>query len=436
MMGATMALLLAGAGLVGAVPRTNESRAQAFARRAASRDEKTRVIHGSGGGWSADDDRRMMMPYWDAQAAGGTLLRINAASFLGYDNATEVEIERRLNLEFELLPDLQGTSCPSGVMDEETVERINAAAGVWFGGGLPGRVVSCLFGYNAEPFGINSSPEMVTPVLQALREHPLVGGISAGAMMQPSAALYNGNEISYNPNLANSASAIRIGESLMNNHGTGFVLDQFTIHSHFSERGYQGMMPVALVQRQAEGLNWAAGFDEGGVGHYFEGTGEVFTIGVEERGTGIALFSDCVGSADAQDCQHHFVSDGDIWNSRLGTFDMDAGKVPCSRSQVEPEVSECVFTPALAEAQDYRRIAKQTAGSAIGTTVENWHTAPSGEVVQVIFSVTGETQAWCDAGGTVVSFTNLRVSQTRNPPEHVARKHKAACISVDPSSSY
>ena len=40
---------------------------------------------------------------------------------------------------------------------------------------------------------------MTSPVLDAIRAHPLVGGISAGAMMQPSAALYNGNEISYNP---------------------------------------------------------------------------------------------------------------------------------------------------------------------------------------------------------------------------------------------
>jgi hypothetical protein len=374
----------------------------------------------------------MMKPYWDAQEAGGTLLRVNAASFLGYDNATEEEIVRRLNLEFETLTDLQGTSCPAGVQDAETVERINEAAGVWFGGGLPGRVVTCLFGFVSEPFGVNSSPEMVTPVLEALRNHPLVGGISAGAMMQPSAALYNGNEISYSPNLANSASAIRIGEALMNNHGTGFVLDQFTIHSHFSERGYQGMMPVALVQRKAEGLNWAAGFDEGGVGHYFEGTGEVFTVGVPERGTGIALFSDCLGDADAQDCQHHFVSDGDIWNSRLGTFDMAVEKLPCTGSQPAPEGSDCVFTPALGENQDYRRIAKQAAGAAVGTIVENYHTAPSGEVVQVIFSVTADTEAWCDAvSGDVVSFTNLRVSQGRSPPERAARRHKAACVTTD-----
>ena len=56
------------------------------------------------------------------------------------------------------------------------------------------------------------------------------------------------------------------------------LLHRFTIHSHFSERGYQGMMPVALVQRVADNLNWAAGFDEGGVGHYYESTGEVFTV--------------------------------------------------------------------------------------------------------------------------------------------------------------
>jgi cyanophycinase-like exopeptidase len=103
---------------------------------------------------------------------------------------------------------------------------------------------------------MNSNPEdMVTPVLQALWNHPLVGGISAGAMMQPSAVLLNGNEIGVG--LATSGSAIRIGENLMNNHGAGFIVDQFTIHSHFSERGYQGILPVALIQRPE--INWAAG---------------------------------------------------------------------------------------------------------------------------------------------------------------------------------
>ena len=176
--------------------------------------------------------------------------------------------------------------------------------------------------------------------------HPLVGGISAGAMMQPSAALYNGNEISYRPSLANSGSAIRIGEALMNNRGAGFVQDQFTIHSHFSERGYQGMMPVALVQRVADNLNWAAGFDEGGVGHYYESTGEVFTRGVPDRGTGIALFSDCLGDEHAQQCLTHFVSDGDVWNSRTGEFDMAEGKQLCTGTQAVPE-ARCAFSSRL-----------------------------------------------------------------------------------------
>ena len=35
-------------------------------------------------------------------------------------------------------------------------------------------------------------------------------------------------------------------------------------------------------------------------------------------------------------------------------------------------------------------------------------------MVRVSFTVTDETQAWCDAGGTVVSFTNLRLQQTPN----------------------
>ena len=337
---AALAALLA---LADAAPKRNETRAEHFARRA--REEKVRVIHGSGGGWSEDDDRRMMLPYWEAQNAGGTLLRISSASFMGYeDNATE-QIMKKLNLEFEQVDGLRDDSCADDVQDEELVEKLRSAAGIWFGGGLPGRVVSCLYGHTAEAFGINTAPEDTTPVLEALWAHPLVGGISAGAMMQPSAALYNGNEISYRPSLANSGSAIRIGEALMNNRGAGFVQDQFTIHSHFSERGYQGMMPVALVQRVADNLNWAAGFDEGGVGHYYESTGEVFTRGVPDRGTGIALFSDCLGDEHAQQCLTHFVSDGDVWNSRTGEFDMAEGKQLCTGTQTVPEARCALSAP-------------------------------------------------------------------------------------------
>ena len=45
--------------------------------------------------------------------------------------------------------------------------------------------------------------------------------------------------------------------------------------------------------------------------------------------------------------------------------------------------SECVFNSALAENQNYRRISKQAAGAPLGTAVDNFHTAPSGKIVQV-----------------------------------------------------
>ena len=42
-----------------------------------------------------------------------------------------------------------------------------------------------------------------------------------------------------------------------------------------------------------------------------------------------------------------------------------------------------MFNSALAENQNYRRISKQAAGAPLGTTVDNFHTAPSGKIVQV-----------------------------------------------------
>jgi cyanophycinase-like exopeptidase len=230
----------------GANATASVSRREHFARRAI--EEKVRVIHGSGGGWDAEVDRRMMGPYWAAQDAGaGPLLRINTNSGPGeVDHETEA-IMRKLQLEFETVDGLMGEECEEGAYDEELVERVNNAAGVWFGGGLPGRAVSCLFGFAANQFGVNTPPDATTPLLEALRNHPLVGGISAGAMMQPSAPLVHGNEISYTPGFHESADIMRIGELMMNNRGAGFIADSFTIHSHFSERGCASLGTAAAA---------------------------------------------------------------------------------------------------------------------------------------------------------------------------------------------
>lgn len=406
----------------------NETRAELFAERATF--ETVRVIHGSGGGWPAEDSVRMMQPYWDAQNAGGTLLQINTNSGPGeVDNVTSA-LAKALNLDFELLTGLSGTECPAGAMDENIVNRINNAAGIWFGGGLPGRAVSCLFGYDAQAFGVNTPPDRMTPVLEALQNHPLVGGISAGAMMQPSAPLLHGNEISYSPSFHESADIMRIGKLMMNNRGSGLVVDPFTIHSHFSERGYQGMMPISIIQN--DGLEWAAGFDEGGVGHYFPSNGDLLTVGAPSRGTGTFLYSDCSGDEDAQECQLHFMSDGDVWNARTHEFDVDGSKSPCTGQLPSPEGSDCVFNRAIGADQNFRRIAKAAAAGPVGSTVSNFHTEPRADrVVEADFTVTDETQAWCDEEGTVVSFINLRLSQNRNGPITEPGAPRPNCAGTD-----
>ena len=161
-----------------------------------------------------------MQPYWEAFNNGGTLLRMNMNGGPGErDNATEAII-KSLNLEFETVEGFEGDACPDEAFNEELVERINNAAGVWFGGGLPGRAVSCLFGRSAQAFGINTPPDETTPVLKALLACPIIGGISAGAMMQPSAPLLHGNEISYTPGFHQSAEIMRVGELMMNNRGS------------------------------------------------------------------------------------------------------------------------------------------------------------------------------------------------------------------------
>jgi hypothetical protein len=52
-----------------------------------------------------------------------------------------------------------------------------------------------------------------------------------------------------------------------------------------------------------------------------------------------------------------------VWNARTHAFDIDADKIPCTNTQPVPDGSECVFNSGLAEAQNYRRISKQTAGA-------------------------------------------------------------------------
>lgn len=172
-----------------------------------------------------------------------------------------------------------------------------------------------------------------------------------------------------------------------------------------------------------------AGFDEGGVGHYFESTGDLFTVGYPERGTGIVLYSDCSGDTDSQSCRLHFLSDGDVWNARTHEFDMDSEKQPCGRSQPEPPVgSECVFNRALGENQNFRRISKQCAAAPVGSVVQSYHTSQWEQTVGVTFTVLEETQAWC-IDGEVVSFVNLGLSQTRTP--EVPEGHRAKNCNTD-----
>ena len=56
------------------------------------------------------------------------------------------------------------------------------------------------------------------------------------------------------------------------------------------------------------------------------------------------------------------------------------------------------------------------------------------------FTVIDETRAWCDPSGTVVSFTNLRLSQTRNGPPVLPGGQKpkgtAACDSYKPHTVF
>eukprot|EP01050_Picozoa_sp_SAG11_P023204 SAG11_NODE_4599_length_1840_cov_1.008616_3_plen_68_part_00 len=63
------------------------------------------------------------------------------------DVATE-EIVRKLRLDFEELPAVRG-DCRTAAFDEDTIAVVRNAAGIYFGGGLPGRVVSCLLGHQS-----------------------------------------------------------------------------------------------------------------------------------------------------------------------------------------------------------------------------------------------------------------------------------------------
>jgi hypothetical protein len=78
----------------------------------------------------------------------------------------------------------------------------------------------------------------------------------------------------------------------------------------------------------------------------------------------------------------------------------------------------------IAEAQNYRRIAKQAAGAPVGAAVHNTHTIALGTAA-VSFFTTAETQAWCNAEGNVVSFINLQISQNRN--SQAASEDKPFC---------
>ena len=189
------------------------------------------------------------------QLAGGAAARFvvipSASSHPDTSGADAVEQLRRRGAHAELLkiaPCWAGETLESArraAADPANVAKIRAATGVFFTGGDQGRTADVL-----NPDGVAS------PVLQAVRELQLRGGVIAGSSA--------GAAIMSSTMFRDAMNSVQVMKGVMRDgkeidRGLGFVGDQLFIDQHFLKRGRVGRMLALML---AKGYKVSLGVDE------------------------------------------------------------------------------------------------------------------------------------------------------------------------------
>jgi hypothetical protein len=390
--------------------------------------EKVRMLHGAG------FVPEVTMDYWKEVSQQGEILIIAAGSGAAAEDAAQSNIEKfgAWGIDMTYLP-VFGRSCPEQIVNADILETVRNSHAIFFRGGLPGKnqgsipppppplfllipvplrcltasfsatllpsslTPGCLHGVSGlNDYGLEVPDGFSTEIIDLILEKQVVGGASAGLMAQPGGAYFLGTF----PH--DGATFIGEAQVPIGNMGLRTTQDFFMAHSHFSERGQQGPMLVALWQ---EGQHLGVGFDESLAGYYFEDSGDVFIVSDEDDDLrGVWIHEMVTGSEEGQEANVHMLVSGETWNARNNTRIRNPDHVDCSRTGVVPPSSESVFS---FENNPIREMSLQMATAPVGSSLRSTDTGPNGDYVELVMTVTEQTQAPIPSSLLLVSLSSL-----------------------------
>jgi len=135
--------------------------------------------------------------------------------------------------------------CRNIVRDPAILKLIEKYDYIYFTGGSPGALHSCLY-------GDTNRPNSTTPLIEAIKKKELVAGSSAGSLIQPKLAILT-------TGFPSSYETIVRGSMAYSSNGTEILRENVLIDVHFSERGRQGRLHVLQYNTK---LKWGFGIDE------------------------------------------------------------------------------------------------------------------------------------------------------------------------------
>jgi cyanophycinase-like exopeptidase len=279
--------------------------------------------------------------------------------------------------------DLAPPNCKVQANNPALAKKIRDSDAVFIGGGYSDVYQECFFG------GETSGTSKVLEALVEAAKKKLVGGSSAGAMVQPH------KDILLTRRPVSSYQAV-VGINIPKMDGSK-LFDIGLVDSHFSERGRQGRL---FVHAFKQGARFSYGVDEdSAVIELTNKDKEKLFLGAR----GVVVFDH--RNKDLQNGRMHYLTQGD----RLladGTIIYPAWKTPCALNNRSPTESRRIFTEFKMKSFQVALFDKNIRYSGLEGV---------NPTVEVIMQKLNETQVMCGTfqGKGYVSYSNMFVSMAK-----------------------
>jgi len=212
--------------------------------------------------------------------------------------------------------------CRNHVRDPNMIKLIEKYDYIYFTGGSPGSLHSCLF-------GDTNRPNSTTPILETIKKKDLIAGSSAGSLIQPKLAILT-------TGFPSSYETVVRGSMAYSYNGTEILRENVLIDVHFSERGRQGRLHVLQFNTK---LKWGFGIDEDTSLVTINQNGIIFKRVTGKNGVFITQ------NINKEESIFHYLTEGDQFNKQTGEIIYASYKKPCTLHNNRPTPSTSIFRP-------------------------------------------------------------------------------------------